>query len=114
MVIGAAVGGEDDTPRPLVGDSITTLTLPLAETTLPPTTVATTTAATTTQPAPVTTRATVVITAPPTLPVTTAAPSVYYANCTAVRAAGAAPIRRGQPGYGSHLDRDNDGIACET
>jgi hypothetical protein len=38
---------------------------------------------------------------------------VYYANCTAVRAAGAAPILRGQPGYSSKLDRDGDGIACE-
>ncbi|MET7368040.1 excalibur calcium-binding domain-containing protein [Streptomyces sp. NPDC005566] len=37
----------------------------------------------------------------------------YYANCSAVRAAGAAPIRRGDPGYGSHLDRDGDGVACE-
>ncbi|MFE9565496.1 excalibur calcium-binding domain-containing protein [Streptomyces sp. NPDC006487] len=39
--------------------------------------------------------------------------SVYYKNCTAVRAAGAAPIRRGDPGYGRHLDRDGDGVACE-
>ncbi|MEU1756727.1 excalibur calcium-binding domain-containing protein [Micromonospora matsumotoense] len=38
---------------------------------------------------------------------------VYYANCTAVRAAGAAPIRRGDPGYSRKLDRDGDGIACE-
>ncbi|WP_392898203.1 excalibur calcium-binding domain-containing protein [Streptomyces sp. LN699] len=38
---------------------------------------------------------------------------VYYRNCTAVRAAGADPIRRGDPGYGAHLDRDGDGIACE-
>lgn len=38
---------------------------------------------------------------------------VYYANCSAVRAAGAAPIRVGQPGYARHLDRDGDGIACE-
>jgi hypothetical protein len=36
-----------------------------------------------------------------------------FANCTAARAAGAAPVRRGDPGYGSHLDRDNDGIGCE-
>ncbi|WP_323054818.1 excalibur calcium-binding domain-containing protein [Arthrobacter sp. MI7-26] len=43
-----------------------------------------------------------------------AAPSsVYYANCTAARAAGAAPIYRGQPGYRPALDMDNDGIACE-
>jgi len=36
-----------------------------------------------------------------------------FANCTAARAAGAAPVRRGSPGYGPHLDRDNDGIGCE-
>lgn len=39
---------------------------------------------------------------------------VSYKNCTEAKAAGAAPIRRGQPGYGEHLDRDNDGIACDT
>lgn len=39
--------------------------------------------------------------------------SDYYPNCAAARAAGAAPVRRGQRGYGSHLDRDNDGIGCE-
>ncbi|MFC6706780.1 GmrSD restriction endonuclease domain-containing protein [Flexivirga alba] len=39
--------------------------------------------------------------------------AVYYKNCTAVRAAGAAPIYRGQPGYSSKLDRDGDGVACE-
>jgi hypothetical protein len=36
-----------------------------------------------------------------------------FRNCTAARAAGAAPVRRGDPGYGSHLDRDDDGIGCE-
>ncbi|WP_257541979.1 excalibur calcium-binding domain-containing protein [Sphingobium sp. CFD-1] len=36
-----------------------------------------------------------------------------YRTCSQARAAGAAPLYRGQPGYGSHLDRDNDGIACE-
>jgi len=41
-------------------------------------------------------------------PVTT-----YYPNCAAARAAGVAPIYEGQPGYGTHLDRDRDGIACE-
>ncbi|WP_255306125.1 excalibur calcium-binding domain-containing protein [Streptomyces sp. Wb2n-11] len=39
--------------------------------------------------------------------------SAYYANCTAVRAADAAPIRTGDAGYGRHLDRDGDGVACE-
>jgi len=37
----------------------------------------------------------------------------YFANCSEARAAGAAPVRRGQPGYGSHLDRDGDGVGCE-
>ena len=36
-----------------------------------------------------------------------------FRNCTAARAAGAAPVRQGDPGYGRHLDRDGDGIGCE-
>lgn len=39
--------------------------------------------------------------------------SVYYKNCTAARAAGAAPIYKGEPGYRPALDRDRDGVACE-
>jgi hypothetical protein len=42
------------------------------------------------------------------------APEVFYKNCDAVRAAGAAPIYAGTPGYASHLDRDDDGIGCDT
>lgn len=37
----------------------------------------------------------------------------YYRNCSEVRAASKAPLRRGEPGYAPHLDRDGDGIACE-
>ena len=37
----------------------------------------------------------------------------FYANCKAVKAAGAAPLYRGDPGYSEDLDRDGDGIACE-
>jgi hypothetical protein len=37
----------------------------------------------------------------------------YFANCSAARAAGRSNIRRGESGYGSHLDRDGDGLACE-
>ena len=48
-----------------------------------------------------------------TKPKTTAPANIYYKNCAAVKAAGKAPIRRGQPGYGSHLDRDGDGVGCE-
>lgn len=39
--------------------------------------------------------------------------SKAFKNCDAARAAGAAPVRVGEPGYGSHLDRDGDGIGCE-
>ncbi|QLY30441.1 excalibur calcium-binding domain-containing protein [Nocardia huaxiensis] len=37
-----------------------------------------------------------------------------YRNCDDVRAAGKAPIFRGEPGYGPHLDPDGDGFACPT
>jgi hypothetical protein len=50
---------------------------------------------------------------PGSAPATPPAGSVYYANCTAARDAGAAPILRGQPGYRAALDGDSDGIACE-
>lgn len=81
---------------------------------------ATTTAPTT--PAPTTTAAT---TAPASAAPATTAPAAttpvakvpvvpYYANCAAVRAAGRAPLRQGQPGYRTGLDGDADGIACEV
>src|SRR5690349_7421382 len=37
-----------------------------------------------------------------------------YSNCSDAIAAGAAPIYAGQPGYSRKLDRDGDGVACET
>jgi excalibur calcium-binding domain-containing protein len=52
--------------------------------------------------------------APPKVTPPKPAPAPYYANCTAAKAAGAAPLYRGQPGYRPALDRDNDGIACEV
>ncbi len=39
--------------------------------------------------------------------------NVSYANCTEARNAGAASVRRGDPGYSSRLDRDGDGVGCE-
>lgn len=38
---------------------------------------------------------------------------VYFSSCAEARAAGAAPLRRGDPGYRAGLDRDDDGVACE-
>lgn len=40
--------------------------------------------------------------------------SVYFANCAEAKRAGAAPLHRGEPGYRSGLDRDGDGVACES
>jgi hypothetical protein len=36
-----------------------------------------------------------------------------YANCAAARAAGAAPLHRGDPGWSDSMDGDGDGTACE-
>jgi excalibur calcium-binding domain-containing protein len=83
-------------------------TTPSSTSPVPPTDVPTTPVVATTTQAP----------APPPPPVTTTEADpppddVYYANCDAVRAAGAAPLYRGQPGYRPKLDRDGDGVACE-
>lgn len=104
FVLLMACGG-DEPARPIANLSTTVLQT-------------TTVTATTTAPvtAPATTRATTAATAPATAPTTTTRvpAAVSYANCAAVRAAGAAPIRRGEPGYSTSLDRDGDGVACET
>jgi micrococcal nuclease len=48
------------------------------------------------------------------VPVAEPAPvSAHYQNCTEVRAAGAAPIYPGDPGWQSKFDRDNDGVGCQ-
>ena len=51
--------------------------------------------------------------APQTAPAPPADSDVYYKNCSQARAAGVTPLHRDDPGYAVHLDRDNDGIACE-
>ncbi|MEV3907862.1 excalibur calcium-binding domain-containing protein [Streptomyces canus] len=51
------------------------------------------------------------VTAPEPLP---SEASPYYENCDEARAAGAVNIHEGEPGYAPHLDRDSDGVACET
>ena len=41
------------------------------------------------------------------------ASSTYYKSCAEARAASAAPLYVGQPGYRAGLDGDHDGVACE-
>ncbi|WP_058308061.1 thermonuclease family protein [Gracilibacillus massiliensis] len=38
---------------------------------------------------------------------------VYYANCSEAREAGVTPLYEGDSGYGTHMDGDRDGVACE-
>ncbi len=38
---------------------------------------------------------------------------IYYRGCREVRAAGKAPLYRGEPGYRPEMDGDGDGVACE-
>lgn len=52
-------------------------------------------------------------TAPSASPHPPAASGPHFKNCKEARAAGYSHMRRGQPGYAPHLDRDNDGIACD-
>ena len=40
-------------------------------------------------------------------------PGDNWSGCDAARAAGTAPIYRGEPGYRVGMDGDSDGIACE-
>jgi uncharacterized protein YraI len=42
-----------------------------------------------------------------------AAPGQFYEDCDHARAANADPVLPTDPGFGPHLDADNDGIGCE-
>lgn len=39
--------------------------------------------------------------------------AAYYRTCAQVRAVGKAPLRLGQPGYRTALDRNANSVACE-
>ncbi|UDY36280.1 excalibur calcium-binding domain-containing protein [Dermatobacter hominis] len=63
------------------------------------------------------TEPTVVTTVPPVEPapsVEAAAVGRSFSSCADAAAAGYFNMQRGQPGYSSGLDRDDDGVACET
>jgi hypothetical protein len=101
LIVLAGCGGAAKPAAPTTTDRVSTSTTQATTTTS--TTTSTTTARLTT------TALSAATTAPAASP--TAEP--FYANCTAVRAAGKAPLHRGDPGYRAALDRDGDGIACE-
>ena len=49
-----------------------------------------------------------------TPPAQNPAPALAFQTCADARAAGYRNMHRGTPGYSEHLDRDGDGIACES
>ena len=49
-----------------------------------------------------------------TPPAQNPAPALAFQTCADARAAGYRNMHRGAPGYSDHLDRDGDGIACES
>ncbi|WP_426989866.1 excalibur calcium-binding domain-containing protein [Pseudarthrobacter sp. Y6] len=52
--------------------------------------------------------------APAPAPAAPAPAAAYFGSCAEAKAAGAAPLYSGQAGYRAALDRDKDGVACES
>lgn len=73
----------------------------------------TTPSPTTVRPTSVLVTTTLVAAPRPVVATTAAAVIVNYKSCAEAKAAGAAPLHRGDPGYSTNLDRDGDGVACE-
>lgn len=115
---GVGAGGEESDPvaAPAVMTTVTASAAPVTATATATATVAVTMTVT---PPPVTTTVTAAPAAEKPLglvaqPTQASQEEAYYKNCDAARAAGAAPIREGEPGYRSALDRDGDGVACDA
>ncbi|WP_156723403.1 excalibur calcium-binding domain-containing protein [Streptomyces apocyni] len=103
--VGIGLAGQDEEPDGGEPVPTATATATVTRTTAP------TATATVTRTAPAVPAATVTETVTQTAPESEA--TFFYENCDEARAAGAAPVRRGDPGYGPHLDADNDGVGCE-
>lgn len=55
------------------------------------------------------------LTVPTAAPTASVGPDdVLYENCSDAEAAGVTPLHPGDPGYNFDLDRDRDGVACES
>jgi hypothetical protein len=123
VAVSGSLGGSEPTEQEAVGTADTsppTTGATTAPTLLPPTTVPPSSLPIVTAPPPTTpsaaagtdTGAAPVVS--PGSPADAPTPSAgRYVSCDAARAAGAAPVFRGDPAYGYHLDHDGDGIACE-
>jgi Excalibur calcium-binding domain len=120
LVVGVSLmlRGDDEPQQAASREPISIETVPTTSTTVATTTTVPTTT-TTVPPTTTTVPPTTVTTSPPIVPPPTEPPSppttdeVRYRDCFEAWLAGALPLRRGDPGYGPHLDRDGDGEACE-
>ena len=115
---GAGAASSPDKSEPVIVQTETTTPSPTNSKTSPNKNTPTQTPTSSPSPTPTPTAAPVVeappVQAPVEQPVQAPAEPVFtYENCTAVRAAGAAPIYVGDYGYSRKLDRDGDGVACE-
>jgi hypothetical protein len=116
LVAIAALGAcqkDSDTKSGVVKPDATTSTTVASSTTTSPARATSSTTATTTAKA-TTTSTALSTTTTARAATTTTTKTLSYGNCAAVKAAGKAPLYRGDPGYSTSLDRDGDGVACET
>jgi hypothetical protein len=110
--VSAFVSPTSTTVRP-AGTPAPMGTTTTASTSAEPPTTSTTVRPTTTTVVPSTTPVPPPATTTTTRPRRDPGPPPHYDNCFEAWRAGALPLYRGDPGYGPHLDDDNDGIACE-
>ena len=106
LLLSGCGGGSDPIPARTTTTTATTTAQPTSTPTVTKTMQPTVTKT-------VTTAATKTRTMTVTETVNAATKDAYFENCTAARAAGAAPLYSADPGYRSGLDRDGDGVACE-
>lgn len=115
LLLTSCGGSEDAKPAPTTTTAIQklvdqpTITVKATSSTAPVTTTAAPIVTTSEVPAPPAAPAPKVA-APPATP---KAPTVKYSSCADVKKAGAAPLYKGDPGYSTSLDRDEDSVACE-
>ncbi|GAB3703403.1 excalibur calcium-binding domain-containing protein [Corynebacterium nasicanis] len=113
LLLSACGGAAQSTPAPVTETVVSTVTTTSVVTSTETVTAEPPVPEPAPEPAPVEANVNTVPQGFASLPEPAPAASGPFRNCAAARAAGAAPVYAGQPGYGSHLDRDGDGVGCE-
>jgi hypothetical protein len=129
FVLFSSFGGSDDTTQGTALPSVSDTDIPPPPTVALPSlgetaSVVTPTVTPTPSPRPLLTTVSLTPSTPSTSPMVTSqraelparsrtVTAIGYRNCAEVRAAGKAPLHRGDPGYSRKLDKNGDGVACE-